>query len=63
LCRGPWSEHGSATGGFYACNKYDSSKAKEEDLKAADVKSELEHYMFYFHRYDSHKKARAVALG
>lgn len=26
LCRGPWSEHGSATGGYYNCNKYDKSK-------------------------------------
>jgi ubiquitin-protein ligase len=23
LCLGPWSEHGSATGGYYACNNYD----------------------------------------
>lgn len=57
LCRGPWTEHGSATGGYYQCNKYDASDAKKEDDKANDVKTELETYMFYFHRYESHKNA------
>lgn len=61
LCRGPWTEHGSATGGYYQCNKYDASVAKQEDLKANDVKTELETYMFYFHRYESHKNAGKIA--
>jgi len=57
LCRGPWSEHGSATGGYYSCNKYENSAAKKEDEKAAETKKELEDYMFYYHRYDSHRMA------
>jgi ariadne-1 len=61
LCRGPWSEHGSHTGGYYNCNKYDSSTAKDEDTKAADAKTELEHYMFYYHRYESHRNAMKIA--
>lgn len=61
LCRGPWTEHGSATGGYYQCNKYDASEAKKEDDKATDVKTELETYMFYFHRYESHKNAGVCA--
>jgi ariadne-1 len=61
LCRGPWSEHGSATGGYYNCNKYDKSKAKEEDMKAVDAKTELEAYMFYYHRYESHRNAMKIA--
>lgn len=61
LCRGPWSEHGSHTGGYYNCNKYDESNAKTDDLKAADVKTELEHYMFYYHRFESHKSALKIA--
>jgi ariadne-1 len=61
LCRGPWTEHGSATGGFYSCNKYDQSTAKNDDMKAAEAKSDLEHYMFYYHRFDSHKRARKIA--
>jgi len=61
LCRGPWTEHGSATGGYYQCNKYDVSEARKEDEKANDVKTELETYMFYFHRYESHKSAGKIA--
>jgi ariadne-1 len=61
LCRGPWTEHGSATGGYYQCNKYNESDAKKEDEKANDVKTELETYMFYFHRYESHRNAGAIA--
>jgi hypothetical protein len=30
LCLGPWSEHGSTTGGNNACNRYES--AKEQGL-------------------------------
>lgn len=61
LCRGPWTEHGSATGGYYQCNKYDASEAKREDDTAASIKTELETYMFYFHRYESHKGAGKIA--
>ena len=61
LCWGPWSEHGTSTGGFYHCNKYDSSAAKAHDLRTSDVRTDLETYMFYFHRYDSHRNAGKVA--
>jgi ariadne-1 len=61
LCRGPWTEHGSETGGYYACNKYDASKAKVADDKASSVKTELEAYMFYYHRYESHHSAMKIA--
>jgi len=61
LCRGPWTEHGSNTGGYYACNKYESSEAKNDDMKVQDVKTELELYMFYYHRYESHRNAMKVA--
>lgn len=104
LCRGPWSEHGSATGGYYACmltlararargvsrlcssrawraagNKYDSSAAKKDDLQAdqvrrapghvcaslshtrSQVKTELDEYMFYYHRFNAHRASMAVA--
>eukprot|EP01128_Nolandella_sp_AFSM9_P003276 TRINITY_DN1398_c0_g1_i2.p1 TRINITY_DN1398_c0_g1~~TRINITY_DN1398_c0_g1_i2.p1 ORF type:complete len:508 (-),score=45.73 TRINITY_DN1398_c0_g1_i2:100-1623(-) len=61
LCRGPWSEHGSTTGGYYNCNKYDASQAKDEDLSATAIKTELDHYMFYYHRYESHHNAMKIA--
>ncbi len=32
LCLGPWSEHGSKTGGYYACNNY-TAMAKKGTLK------------------------------
>lgn len=31
MCRGDWKTHGEHTGGFYSCNKYDNSSAKELD--------------------------------
>merc|ERR1712232_1042318 len=61
LCRGNWSDHGTHTGGYYTCNKYDSSEAKKEDLSAEDIKTELDRYMFYYHRYESHLSARKIA--
>lgn len=61
MCRGPWSEHGTATGGYYQCNKYDASEAKKEDESVTDIKTELETYMFYYHRYESHKNAGNIA--
>lgn len=60
MCRGPWSEHGTATGGWYQCNKYDSSKDKQLDQSAKDTKTELETYMFYYHRYESHFNAGVI---
>jgi len=61
LCRGDWKEHGSNTGGFYSCNKYDTSNAKEEDVIQEKTKTELETYMFYYHRYQSHSNAMKIA--
>jgi hypothetical protein len=26
LCLGAWSDHGERTGGFYACNRYETAK-------------------------------------
>jgi len=61
LCRGDWKEHGTATGGYYNCNKYSASEAANEDQKSESIKTELEYYKFYYHRYDSHKQASKVA--
>jgi len=61
LCRGNWSEHGSQTGGFYSCNKYDVSLYKMEDESNEKLKAELEVYIFYFHRYEAHSQAMKIA--
>jgi len=60
LCRGPWSQHGSHTGGYYSCNKYDQDKVTYDTIDKND-KEATERYMFYFHRYESHKEAMKIA--
>lgn len=55
LCRGPWKDHKE----FYKCNKYQENE--EEIQKIKEIKSDLDAYMFYYHRYNSHRKAMLVA--
>ena len=61
VCLGPWKEHGSATGGYYKCNVYETKMKKdtgfsEEEKKREHAKNELQRYTFYFERYDGHDK-------
>ena len=63
---GNWSEHGSATGGYYECNVYkkkvdgDSSFADEEK-KRSSAKNELDRYLFFFERYQNHERSARFA--
>jgi ariadne-1 len=64
---GPWSEHGSNTGGYYKCNKFDGENAKSSELKAQEskaeaAKTELKRYMFYYERFANHNKAEKIAI-
>eukprot|EP01130_Rhizamoeba_saxonica_P004309 TRINITY_DN1762_c0_g1_i4.p1 TRINITY_DN1762_c0_g1~~TRINITY_DN1762_c0_g1_i4.p1 ORF type:complete len:451 (-),score=64.79 TRINITY_DN1762_c0_g1_i4:231-1583(-) len=52
LCFGNWKGHS-------ACNK--SETVLLEEKQAKEAANELEHYMFYYHRYESHKKAMKLA--
>lgn len=67
LCLGTWKEHGSATGGYYQCNKYDELKKLgggsivDADKKRETAQNELSRYMFYFERYINHEKAQKQA--
>jgi len=61
LCRGPWTEHGSETGGYYSCNKYDNSLYKMEDQNNETMRQDLDIYVFYFHRYEAHHGAMKIA--
>jgi len=61
LCRGSWTEHGSHTGGYFACNKYDTSQYSSIDKENEKLKQEIELYMFYYHRYESHRQAKKIA--
>jgi ariadne-1 len=57
MCRGDWKSHGEHTGGFYSCNKYDTSQAKSLDDEAARLKQEADRYLHYFNRYFAHETA------
>jgi len=52
LCRRDWKNHS-------ACNK--NEDVMREEQTAEKAKSELEKYMFYFHRYESHRNAMKIA--
>jgi ariadne-1 len=53
ICSGDWKQHGSATGGFYACNRY----VEDSNANKSDETKELEKLDFYRNRYDDHKKS------
>eukprot|EP00357_Protocruzia_adherens_P007125 CAMPEP_0114976138 /NCGR_PEP_ID=MMETSP0216-20121206/2500_1 /TAXON_ID=223996 /ORGANISM="Protocruzia adherens, Strain Boccale" /LENGTH=503 /DNA_ID=CAMNT_0002337021 /DNA_START=56 /DNA_END=1567 /DNA_ORIENTATION=- len=66
LCLGPWSDHGSNTGGYFKCNKYEQMVANDGDLKQEEktreeAKNELQKYTFYFERYNNHEKSKKIA--
>jgi ariadne-1 len=67
MCLGPWSEHNSATGGYYRCNKYEddvsheNSSTRVDERQREEAKHELDRYMFYFERYNNHNKAQGLA--
>lgn len=70
LCKGDWSSHGSATGGYYKCNIYEKQKrtgtdaytaVSKEEAKADAARNALEKYTFYLTRYDNHLKALRFA--
>ncbi|CAN0483180.1 unnamed protein product, partial [Hapterophycus canaliculatus] len=46
---GDWNEHGSTTGGYYKCNKYEA-KEGEGDNDVAKAKAELDRYLHYYKR-------------
>lgn len=52
LCRGNWRGHS-------ACNK--SEEVINEERRAKAAQTELKHYMFFFHRYESYRNATKIA--
>ncbi|GFR48822.1 hypothetical protein Agub_g10775 [Astrephomene gubernaculifera] len=65
LCQGDWKEHGERTGGFYACNRFETAKKRgeydDDSRRRENAKASLERYMHYFERFDAHSKAREKA--
>ncbi|XP_040369079.1 probable E3 ubiquitin-protein ligase ARI8 isoform X3 [Rosa chinensis] len=55
LCLGAWSEHGERTGGFYACNHYETAKQEgvydEAEKRREMAKNSLERYTHYYERW------------
>ncbi|KAL6661904.1 hypothetical protein ACP70R_001288 [Stipagrostis hirtigluma subsp. patula] len=65
LCLGAWSDHGERTGGFYACNRYESAKKEgvydETEARRERAKNSLERYMHYYERWASNQTSRQKA--
>jgi ariadne-1 len=63
ICMGDWHEHGSNTGGYYKCNKFDpnNSNPSEDQSDAAKAKRELDRYLHYYKRYHAHSEAQKFA--
>ena len=58
ICMGNWTDHGSNTGGFYRCNRYDAAKT---DTTATAAKQELDRYLHYYQRYHAHDQSLKYA--
>ncbi|CAO2192312.1 unnamed protein product [Urochloa humidicola] len=65
LCLGAWADHGERTGGFYACNRYESAKKEgvydETEARRERAKNSLERYMHYYERWASNQTSRQKA--
>lgn len=66
LCLGAWSDHGERTGGFYACNRYETAKQEgvydECERRREMAKNSLEKYTHYYERWATNESSRAKAL-
>ncbi|KAK9919207.1 hypothetical protein M0R45_027817 [Rubus argutus] len=66
LCLGAWSEHGERTGGFYACNRYETAKQEgvydEAEKRREMAKNSLERYTHYYERWATNQSSRQKAL-
>lgn len=62
ICGAPWSEHGSNTGGYYKCNKYDpNANGSDDQSNTAKAKRELDRYLHYYKRFHAHSEAQKFA--
>ncbi|GJP42569.1 hypothetical protein CLOM_g2120 [Closterium sp. NIES-68] len=61
LCLGDWKEHGEGTGGFYACNRYETGKKQgeysQEEERRQRARQSLERYLHYFERWASNEQS------
>jgi ariadne-1 len=57
---GAWSEHGSSTGGYYKCNRFQSTGSTDQ-CSIAKAKAELERYLHYYQRFHAHEQSGRCA--
>ncbi|XP_057962909.1 probable E3 ubiquitin-protein ligase ARI8 isoform X2 [Malania oleifera] len=66
LCLGAWTDHGERTGGFYACNRYETAKQEgvydESEKRREMAKNSLERYTHYYERWATNQSSRQKAL-
>ncbi|KAJ4721664.1 RBR-type E3 ubiquitin transferase [Melia azedarach] len=66
LCLGAWTDHGERTGGFYACNRYETAKQEgvydEAEKRREMAKNSLERYTHYYERWATNQSSRQKAL-
>ncbi|KAF6152192.1 hypothetical protein GIB67_019414 [Kingdonia uniflora] len=66
LCLGSWQEHGERTGGFYACNRYETAKQQgvydECEKRREMAKNSLERYTHYYERWATNQASRLKAI-
>ncbi|XP_058005515.1 probable E3 ubiquitin-protein ligase ARI8 [Hevea brasiliensis] len=66
LCLGAWSDHGERTGGFYACNRYETAKQEgvydDAEKRREMAKNSLERYTHYYERWATNQSSRQKAL-
>eukprot|EP00469_Lotharella_globosa_P008458 CAMPEP_0167786620 /NCGR_PEP_ID=MMETSP0111_2-20121227/8911_1 /TAXON_ID=91324 /ORGANISM="Lotharella globosa, Strain CCCM811" /LENGTH=609 /DNA_ID=CAMNT_0007678057 /DNA_START=60 /DNA_END=1886 /DNA_ORIENTATION=- len=59
LCKGPWSKHGTSTGGYYVCKKYDEDAKKgirsNEEKDMISTQQMLQKYTYYVGRFNDAK--------
>jgi hypothetical protein len=57
VCKEAWDKHGSSSGGYYVCNKYDASvkdgKLSTEEQSTINNQKLLQKYTYYYKRYKS----------
>jgi len=63
ICMGDWNDHGANTGGYYKCNKYDTSDGggEADQSESARAKRDLDRYLHYYKRFHAHQEAQTFA--
>ncbi|XP_039064181.1 probable E3 ubiquitin-protein ligase ARI8 isoform X2 [Hibiscus syriacus] len=66
LCLGAWTDHGEVTGGYYACNRYETAKKEgtfdEEEKRRELAKLSVEKYTHYYERWATNQLSRQKAM-